>query len=275
MTNTPILRRVTGTFGAYVENVDLQQPLDHNTVACLNEALTTYKVLLFRDQEITSEQQIKFGSNFAPVLDVHPWSIRKDGYDKIMEIKGAATGWHSDETWRAETPIASILLCRVAPDYGGDTCFADMERCYADLPQADKDRIENLVAIHDHVSHRARMVRMGVSNDQIEKWKLEWPEVEHPVVRTHPISGRKSIFVNAAFTSRIKGMAPEDSTKTLRWLYSTVNNPHYQIRFNWQPNSIAFWDNRSVQHYGVADYDAQVRHMERITLAGDRPFYRN
>ena len=264
----PTFKKVSTTFGAYVSDIDLREPLTEKEVSTISDALVEYKVLLFRNQNLTPEQHLEFSNNFGPVLDVHPWSQRREGHSKVMLLKGyAATGWHSDETWRAKAPLASMLYCRETPEYGGDTCFADMARSYDDLDDDLKEKIEGLVAVHDHIRHRWNMRRLGVSEERIEQWKIEYPEVEHPVVRTHPVSGLKCLFVNGTFTARIKGMAEDESTRLLQRLYRAVEDPHRQIRFKWEEHSIAFWDNRSVQHYGVSDFEGHDRHMERTTIA--------
>ena len=265
---SPTFSKVSATFGAEVTEVDLRKPLSASETTAISEALVKYKVLFFRNQELTPEQHIEFSANFGPVLDVHPWSPRREGFSKIMLLRnGAASGWHSDETWRAETPLGSILYCREAPAYGGDTCFADMEKSYDDLSDELKAEVEGLVAVHDHLVHRRNWRRRGTPESQIERWKIEYPEVEHPIARPHPVSGRKSLFVNSTFTARIKGMEQEKSKNLLRRLYRAVEDPHRQIRFKWETNSMAFWDNRSIQHYGVNDFDNQQRHMERTTIA--------
>ena len=266
------VERQTGTLGAEIKGIDLSSIEDSSVYDWIGEQLVAHKVIFFRDQTLSSEQHIAFGERFGPVLDVHPWSRRKDGQTKVMALyNGAASNWHSDETWRDETPLGSVLYCRKAPYYGGDTVFADMERAYDDLPQEKKDRLECLYAIHDHTSHRRNMIRLGVSNEKIEQWRVEYPEVTHPIVRTHPVSGRKSLFVNGTFTSRVVGLSDEESKDLLRSLYRLATRPHYQCRFRWRDNSIAFWDNRSVQHYGVSDFGEQERLMERITIAGPKP----
>ena len=272
MSVAPTIERVTGTLGAEVHNVDLSSVEDESIYEWLNTQLVEHKVLFFRNQNLTSDQHIAFGEHFGEVLDVHPWSPRKDGYSKVMVLRGAAPKWHSDETWREVTPLGSILYCRVAPKYGGDTVFSDMETAYENLPRDMRTKLDKLNAVHDHIVHRRGMIRRGVPAERIEKFRQEWPEATHPVVRTHPVSGRKSLFVNIDFTARIEGVDEEESSELLRWVCRLADTPAYQCRFRWQPNSIAFWDNRSVQHCGVPDYGDQERLMERVTVAGSKPF---
>lgn len=271
MALAPTVERITGTLGAQVHNLDLASESDGSVYEWISAQLVEHKVLFFRDQNLTSDQHIAFGEHFGKVLDVHPWSPSKAGYRKVMVLRGAAPRWHSDESWRDETPLGSILYCRVAPKYGGDTVFADMESAYAGLSAEMKEKLDSLYAIHDHLVHRRGMMYRGVPQERIDKYREEWPEVRHPIVRTHPVSGRKSLYVNVDFTLRIDGVNEEESGELLRSIYRLADTPAYQCRFRWEANSIAFWDNRSVQHCGVPDYGEQERLMERVTVAGPKP----
>ena len=240
MQAAPAVERMTGTLGAEIVNLDLASIRDESTYAWINEQLVEHKVLFFRDQNLSSEQHIAFGSHFGDVLDVHPWTPSKTDYRKVMELKGAAPNWHSDESWRVETPMGSILYCRTAPAYGGDTLFADMEKAYADLPEDRQEELSKLSAVHDHLVHRRNMIRMGVAEEKIEAWKRKFPAVSHPVVRTHPVSGRKSLYVSNDFTSHIEGISAEDSAELIKELTQLADKPRYQCRFRWRENSIAF-----------------------------------
>ena len=271
MSDAPFVERITGTLGPQIHNLDLASISDGAIYEWIREQLVEHKVLFFRDQNLTSDQHVAFGEQFGKVLDVHPWSPSKEGYRKVMVLRGAAPRWHSDESWRDETPLGSILYCRVAPKYGGDTVFADMETAYANLSTDMKEKLDSLYAIHDHIVHRRGMQRRGVSQEKIDCWRSEWPEVKHPVVRTHPESGRKSLYVSVDFTARIDGMGEAESKELLQDIYRLADTPAYQCRFRWEPNSIAFWDNRAVQHCGVPDYGDQERLMERVTVAGSKP----
>ena len=272
MSHGASVKRVTGTLGAEIHDFDIATNTDESVYEWLADQLVEHKVLFFRNQNLSSDQHIAFGERFGTVLDVHPWSPSKEGYRKIMVLRGAAPRWHSDESWRDVTPLGSILYCRTAPEFGGDTVFADMESLYADLSDKMKSKLGSLHAVHDHMVHRRGMERRGVPKERIEQYREEWPEVVHPIVRTHPVSGRKSLYVNCDFTSRVQGMTDEESSELLHSLYRLADTPSYQCRFRWQANSIAFWDNRSVQHCGVPDFGEQTRHMERVTIAGTKPF---
>ena len=273
---------LTGALGAEVSGLDLAAPLPQATISALSEALVRHKVLFFRDQAITTDQHLAFGRQFGP-LEVHPFAPWFKGFENnldreevlIIESTGdrpvAADEWHSDVTFRKEPSLGSILRCRVAPAVGGDTLWADMAAAYEALDDATRSMISGLTALHDWEIFR-RGLRKRVSQDVIDQLDAEYPLMEHPVVRTHPVSGEKIIYVNRNFTTAIKGMKQTESDALLERLYATARVPDYQVRFRWRPDSIAFWDNRSTQHYATKDFFPEHRLMERVTVAGDRPF---
>jgi len=267
---------LTPTIGAEVEGVDLTRPLDAATVKALRQALLDWKVLFFRDQEITTDQHLAFARNFGE-LEVHPFAPQKSGYPEVLAIthdeknRGKENTWHSDVTWRLEPSLGSILRAIELPPVGGDTLFADMYAAYDGLKDEVKAKIDNAVAVHDFTHFRAGMRKRGMSEEQIEEMNRKYPMAEHPVVRTHPETGRRCIYVNAAFTLHIVGMEKAESDALLAHLYAQAAIPEYQCRFRWSPNAIAFWDNRASQHYAASDYWPAVRRMERVTIVGDRP----
>jgi taurine dioxygenase len=165
-----------------------------------------------------------------------------------------------------------VLRAVEVPTLGGDTLFADMAAAYEGLPKAVRDRIDGLSAVHDFAPFRNGMRKAGKSEAEIEAFNQQYPSVEHPVVRTHPETGARAIYVNAAFTQHIVGMEKEESDALLKYLYARAAIPEYQCRFRWEAGSIAFWDNRSSQHYAASDYWPAVRRMERVTIVGDRPY---
>ena len=268
---------MTPTIGAEVEGIDLSRPLDASTVSALRRALLDWKVLFFRDQDITTDQHLAFARNFGD-LEVHPFAPQKPGYPEVLAIthdansRGKENTWHSDVTWRLEPSLGSILRALEIPPVGGDTLFADMYAAYHGLKDEVKDRLEGRVAVHDFVNFRKGMRKRGVSEEEIAAFDRQYPKVEHPVIRTHPETGRKAIYVNAGFTQHIVGMEKAESDALLAHLYAQAAIPEYQCRFRWTPNAIAFWDNRASQHYAASDYFPAVRRMERVTVVGDRPY---
>jgi taurine dioxygenase len=260
------------TIGAEVRGIDVGQVPDAGVVAELEKAFLDHKVLFFRDQDITSEQHVAFCRVFGD-LEVHPFAPHKEGYPEVMVLahdearRGSENNWHSDVTWRLEPSLGSMLRAVEVPAVGGDTLFADMEAAYDGLGDQMKAMLDGLVAVHDF----ARVFGFGKSADELAKLRETYPPAEHPVIRTHPVTGRKSIYVNVAFTSHIRGLRREESDQLLRYLYRRAWLPEHQCRFRWARHSLALWDNRCVQHYAVSDYWPERRVMERVTIVGDRP----
>ena len=270
------LAPLTPTIGAEVSGVDLAKPLDAGAVVAMRAALLDWKVLFFRGQDITTEQHLAFARNFGD-LEVHPFAPHKPDYPEVLAIthnrdsRGRENAWHSDVTWREKPSLGSILRAIEVPPVGGDTLFADMYAAYEGLSDAVKAEIEGKVAVHDFAHFRTGLRKRGKSEAEIEAFNAQYPMVEHPVVRTHPETGRKGIYVNVGFTQHIVGMEKAESDALLKHLYAQAAIPEYQCRFRWEANSIAFWDNRSSQHYAASDYWPAVRRMERVTIIGDRP----
>jgi taurine dioxygenase len=267
---------LTPLIGAEIDGIDLSKPVAAETLKGLRAALLDRKVLFFRDQDITTEQHLAFARLFGE-LEVHPFAPCKPGYPEVLAIthddknKGRENAWHSDVTWRIEPSLGSVLRAIEVPPVGGDTLFADMVAAYDGLTDEIKAKIEGKTAMHDFVHFRKGMEKRGVSPEKIAEFNTQYPPAEHPVVRMHPETGRKGLYVNVGFTQHIVGMDRADSDALLKHLYAQASIPEYQCRFRWQVNSIAFWDNRSSQHYAASDYFPAVRRMERVTIVGDRP----
>ena len=267
---------LTPTIGAEISGIDLSKPMTAGLLAALRQALLDWKVIFFRDQDISTEEHLAFARAFGE-LEVHPFAPQKPGYPEVLAIthdrdsKGRENVWHSDVTWRLCPSLGSVLRALEVPEVGGDTLFSDMYAAYEGLSDEVKERIDGAVAIHDFAHFRKMMRNRGMSEAEIEEMNRKYPMAEHPVVRTHPETGRKGIYVNTAFTQYIVGMERAESDALLAHLYAQAAIPEYQCRFRWQKNSIAFWDNRACQHYAVSDYWPAVRRMERVTIIGDRP----
>lgn len=268
---------LTPTIGAEIGDIDLSQTFDAATLTALRSALLDWKVLFFRDQNITTEQHLAFAGAFG-TLEVHPFAPHKPGYPQVLAIthgpdnRGKENTWHSDVTWRREPSLGSVLRALEVPAVGGDTLFADMYAAYDGLSDTVKAKIDDAVAVHDFTHFRVGMRKRGVGEDAIAAFNAKYPPAHHPVVRTHPETKRKCLYVNAAFTLHIEGMAKDDSDALLKHLYAQAAIPEYQCRFRWQKNSIAFWDNRASQHYAASDYYPAVRCMERVTIVGEKPY---
>ena len=274
---------VTAAIGAEITGLDLSETLSDEVVAALDAALVRHKVLFFRDQAITTEQHLAFGRRFGP-LEIHPFahSFKNFANDKAApelliiestsEKPNAADQWHSDVSFRLTPSLGSILRARIVPEVGGDTLWADMAAAFEGLDDATRSHLSGLTAIHDWDNFRRGLRNQGMSEEKIAELNAEYPPAEHPVVRTHPVSGQKILYVNANFTVGIKGMAESESRPLLERLDRQAAIPDYQVRLRWRADTIAFWDNRSTQHYATKDFFPRHRLMERVTVAGDRPF---
>ena len=266
--------KLTPHAGAEIRGVDLAQPLDEPTFKEIHAALIDNGVIFFRDQHLTPDQQKAFGRLFGE-LHMHPAAPSLlQGHPEILVIHAdekskhvAGENWHSDVSCDLEPPMGSILYMHELPPVGGDTLFASMYAAYEALSEPMKRFLEPLTAMHE--GEHVYRGRYGVN----DTGKI-FPKAEHPVIRTHPVSGRKALFVNGGFTTRIKQLARPESDALLHFLFRHVETPEFHCRFRWQVNSVAFWDNRCVQHHAMWDYYPQRRHGHRVTIKGDRPFYR-
>lgn len=262
---------VGATLGAEIRGVDLAR-LDDDAFDEIARAFVEFKVIFFRDQKISTEDHLRFCARFGE-LEEHPFLPSKDGFDNIVRFEksdamvGVENVWHSDVTWRQIPSLGSALRAIEVPAVGGDTLFADMEAAYNGLDDATRATVDGLTAVHDfsHTFGRA------MSKAELAENQRKYPPAEHPAVRTHPVTGRRSLYVNAIFTSHFKELPRDESDALLARLYGEADAPEYQCRFSWRPDSIAFWDNRSVQHYACSDYDPERRVMDRVTVIGDRP----
>lgn len=271
------LLHLSPCIGTEVHNIDLEADLDDGTIAALAELLVERKVIFFRDQSLSMEAHVAFAARFGE-LEVHPFTTNDDVHPEVIHLINDEERppyinvWHSDVTWRAEPSLGSILRARRVPEVGGDTLFANMEAAYAGLDEATRESIDGLQAVHDNESFLSGMKAKGASVEEVEAMREQYPPSIHPVVRTHPVSGRKSLYVNRIFTRRIVDLEPGESEALLSKLYLQAWIPDYQCRFRWQADSLAFWDNRAAQHYAAADYWPERRAMERVTIIGEKPY---
>ena len=263
---------LTGSIGAEISGVDLRD-LDDDTFAELQAAWLDHMVLFFRDQSFSHAEHVAYGRRYGE-LEVHPFIPSREGHPEIVVLDStpdhqvAAELWHSDVTWRVEPSLGSILYGRLIPAYGGDTVWANMEAAYELLDDATKAQIEGRSAAHSFIKTFASKKTPA----EIAELSERYPEAEHPVVRTHPVTGRRCLYVNPNFTERIVDMDPVESKALLNRLYRQSTIPQVQCRFRWRENSIAQWDNRCTQHYAVPDYGGFSRLVERVTICGDKPF---
>lgn len=266
------VRPLGALIGAEIHGVDLRAHIGEELRAELNRALLEFKVVFFRDQPIDSVRQQEIARMWGE-LETNPFIEQGEGAHIARFTKGAKVPsyenvWHTDVTWRQEPALGAILRLVEVPPVGGDTLWADMAAAYDNLPEDVKERIEGRTAVHDVIPGFARFL----DEERLLEWQDRFPPVEHPIVRVHPETGRRTLFVNVSFTTRIVGMDKAESDDLLCFLFQQAHTPEFQVRFRWEPNSIAFWDNRATQHYAVNDYHPHPRVAERVAIVGDRPF---
>ncbi len=272
MSDSVPITPLTPAIGAKIGNVDLRSVSDYQ-IEAIRAALLEYQVIFFRDQELDQEQHIAFARHFGD-LEIHPATPPGQANPEVLHIahgpnsKGRESAWHSDVTWRDKPSLGSILKAVEVPAVGGDTLFANMVLAYDQLSDEIKEKITDRIAVHDIA--RVFAGRLNMSEDELRE---KYPLSEHPVVTTHPETGRSVLYVNVAFTTHIKDMDSAESDALLADLFRTAWNPELQCRFKWRPGSLAFWDNRACQHFAASDYFPQVRKMERVTIAGDKPYF--
>ncbi|MGA0217810.1 MAG: TauD/TfdA dioxygenase family protein [Ilumatobacteraceae bacterium] len=268
---------ISGALGAEVSGVDMRD-LDDELVAELRQAWMDHLVIFFRDQELTPQQHVEYGRAFGEV-EIHPFTDNLDGQPEVIVLESspekfvAAESWHSDVTFRECPPMGSVLLGRVIPPFGGDTAWANMYLAYERLPDDLKEQIEGLKAIHSYakVFGKQGKALRETSNAALESAEEQYPPQHHPIVRTHPETGKKSLFINRNFVTGIEGMTSDESRELRHRLYEQVDRLEITCRFRWQEGSVAQWDNRCTQHYAIPDYGGFHRRMERVTMIGDRP----
>lgn len=273
--------RVQPFIGAEIGGVDLTRPLESGTVDALRQALLDHQVIVLRDQDISREQHRDFAAIFSrKTEDVFTYQVNQahpvPGFPEILSVfadgikKTAADVWHTDESFRPIPPGVSVLRSRVLPSIGGDTVFSSAVQAYAGLPDDIKEKIRGLKALHGPVY--AYMRRGSGSSfadpDKVKKQHEDNPPYAHPVVRVHPETGRPVLYINEGYTGPILGLDEDEANELSRYLFDQFKKPDYQMRVKWTPNTIVVWDNRSVQHYAVFDYD-EPRQLERITVAGE------
>ena len=272
---TPALRidPVSPVIGAEVSGIDLSGPLDDVTLDSLTHALSEHLVLFFRDQNLTLEQHKALGRQFGE-LHVHPAAPKDAEHPEVLvvhadeKVSFVAGGlWHSDVSCDGEPPMGSILRIVQMPSSGGDTLFASMYAAFDALSSRMQQFLCGLTAVHEGEQYYRDRYGSGDMRDAAH------PVAEHPVVRTHPVTGRPALFVNEGFTTRIKEIPLSESDALLAFLVRHCATPAFQCRFRWQPHSIAFWDNRCTQHLAIWDYYPEVRHGYRVAIKGDRPYY--
>lgn len=281
---------LSATIGAEIRGVDLKHPLSADTVGRLREALLAYGVVFFPGQHLDPDEHTAFARHFGELTPAHPVIPGIEGHPEVFEIDYTKSeqlrasygdvadrydglSWHTDVTFVERPPLGSILNALVIPAAGGDTMFSDQRAAYDGLSAPLREFLDGLVAVHDgsHVFGALLEARSDGGGDWDGAQYSSLEPVEHPVVRTHPETGRKSLFVNPGFTSHIKGLTRAESDALLQFLYAHSTKPQYTVRYHWHAGDLGFWDNRVTQHSVVGDFAGQHRVIQRVTLRGDAP----
>ncbi|RWR02496.1 taurine dioxygenase [[Pantoea] beijingensis] len=265
--------------GAQISNLDLSRPLSDAQFEQLYHALIRHQVLFFRDQPLTPVQQRALAGRFGD-LHIHPVYPHAEGAEEIIVLDTHDDNppdndnWHTDVTFIDTPPAGAILAAKLLPESGGDTLWTSGIAAWDALSQPFKQLLSGLQAEHDFTKSFPEYKYRG-SEEEHQRWKQaveKHPPLLHPVIRTHPVSGKQALFINEGFTTRIVGISQKESDALLNFLFAHITKPEFQVRWRWQENDVAIWDNRVTQHYATADYLPARRIMHRATILGDKPF---
>ena len=283
------IRLLSGVIGAEIRNVDLTGPIDDDTVAAIRTLLLRHKVVFFPQQHLTADQHSAFASRFGELTSAHPVIPGIEGHPEVFEIdytksrelyaaygdvakkQKQGVSWHTDVTFVERPPLGSILNAVVIPPSGGDTLWTNQVAAYEGLSDTLQRFLDTLTAVHDGQAQFGDILKRRGSGEWDGEAYEKLVPVEHPVVRTHPETGERALFVNPGFTSHIVQLDREESDLLLSYLYAHSTKPEYTVRYHWTAGDLAFWDNRATQHAVVGDFGTQHRVIQRVTLRGDRP----
>ena len=271
------VKRVAGAIGAELQAINLADGIDGELAATLRALLNEHEVLFLRDQAISAADQKALAEVFGP-LQTHPAYGTVEGFPEVMILESTRYNpskievWHSDMTFRQHPPSVTVLRGITIPEVGGDTLFASMTAAYEGLSPGMQSYLEGLTAVHDF-SHgfRESLAEPG-GRERLADAVAANPPVRHPVVQTHPETGKKVLFVNALFTTHIDGLPPLESAEVLQFLWRHASLPEFTCRFSWTPDSLVLWDNRSTQHKPVNDFFPATRRLHRVVSEGDQPY---
>tara|TARA_B100000029_G_scaffold9966_1_gene10878 strand:+ start:387 stop:1247 length:861 start_codon:yes stop_codon:yes gene_type:complete len=278
------IKPLSGALGAEVTGVQLAELVDRNSFGMIREALLEHLVLVVRDQHLTPEQHLSVGRALG-TLNVHDFVEGLSDYPEIIEIvkepedNGYTFGgtWHTDVSYLERPSMASLLYAKEVPASGGDTLFANTYLAYETLSEGMKRMLESLRAVHSPkeiysiVSKRGDRRAANQKSMSFQNPEQAFGEVIHPVIRTHPETSRKLLYVNGNFTLRFEDMSIEESRPLLEYLFAHLSRPEFSCRVRWHPDTLTIWDNRCTQHLAIGDYDGSRRRMHRVTVNGDRP----
>ncbi|BAZ83518.1 TauD/TfdA family dioxygenase [Sphaerospermopsis kisseleviana CS-549] len=270
------VKPIAGRIGAKIKGVNLAENLSDEIISEIRKALVQYKVIFFRGQELDANGQVNFARRFGKITTAHPTVPSLPGYPEVLDLDysrtvARANNWHTDVTFVDRPPLGSVLRALVIPPAGGDTIWANSVTAYQDLPEHLRNLADQLWAVHSNAYDYATAFDIP---EEVKSYRDVFTstvyETLHPVVRIHPESGEKGLFIGG-FVRQIRGLSPTESADILRLLQSYITRPENTVRWRWQVGDVAFWDNRATQHYAIADYGDQPRRVQRVTIAGDLP----
>ena len=270
------VKPIAGRIGAKIKGVNLAEKISDEIISEIRKALVQYKVIFFRGQELDANGQVDFARRFGEVTTAHPTVPSLPEHPEVLDLDysrtvARANNWHTDVTFVDRPPLGSVLRALVIPPTGGDTIWANSVTAYQDLPEHLRNLADKLWAVHSNAYDYATAFDVP---EEVKSYRDVFTstvyETLHPVVRIHPESGEKGLFIGG-FVRQIRGLSPTESADIIRLLQSYITRPENTVRWRWKVGDVAFWDNRATQHYAIADYGDQPRRVQRVTIAGDLP----
>ncbi len=278
MKHSLVVTQLTPSIGAEITGIDLSKPLVQDDADALYEALVDHQVVFLRDQQLPPERHLALAKSFGEPEAPHPVYKNIEGFEQITVLANgpkkppSTDGWHTDVTFKTTPPFSTILYACEIPPVGGDTLWLSMSAAYNALPEGMKSDLEGLRAVHDMGDFRNNFSHGDAvtCGEELANAHQRFGNALHPIVQTHPVTGRKFLYINPCFTKHVAGMKAQESNRLLAYLYDHVYKPDYQVRFKWTEGTVAMWDNRCTQHYATADYLPHTRLMHRVTVINDR-----
>jgi len=276
MGNTLKINPITTVIGAEISGIDLSQTLDAETQDQIYNALMKHLVLFFRDQDLSPQAQFEFATSFGTPVEPHPIYPHLPGYDRVVLFENDGDrppdtdSWHTDLTFQPQPPFLSVLHAIDVPETGGDTLWANMYAAYDNLPEDVRKLVSKSSAVHDMGTFRNHYLGKSADVEALNAAMASIGSAVHPMAPVHPVTGKRLLFVNRSFTQLVTGVLKTESDRLLQYLFSHIDSPSLQVRFRWQKGSVAIWDNRTTQHFAVADYLPAYRRMHRVIIQTDR-----
>ena len=272
------LTPITPAIGAEISGIDLSLPLSQAQLDQIYQDLIDHNVIFFRDQNISPQNHVALANSFGEIEPPHPVYPHVEGFTEIVLLENDSNNppdtdvWHTDVTFKSDPAFTSILYSKIIPPTGGDTLWCSLSAIYESLPNDMKKYLESLRAVHDMGDFRNNFINEDniESAHKLNEGYKKFGNAVHPVIKKHPITNKKLLYINPGFTSQIVGMNMTDSNNLLSYLFNFMNKPEFQIRFKWSANTVAIWDNRCTMHYAVGDYMPHHRQMNRITVLNDK-----